>query len=561
MESQGLCFTYRGSGTAALRGLDFRQERGEFVVLMGASGAGKSTFCRCLNGLIPNFQKGELTGSLAVCGESVSDRPTHESARKVGLVFQDFEAQLFCSSTDLELAFGPENLCLPPAEILGRVVELMPFLGLDGLERREPATLSGGEKQRLAIGAVLAMAPQLLVLDEPTSDLDPEGKDAVFAIATALRKSGMGVLAVEHETDRALAADLVVLLVNGRVKAAGPPRRVLVRRELLEQSGVRPPDLCEAFLALGDEEPPFTVEEATQRLLENGWYFDGVEQAALVQEEEKRRAAYGDVLVKAENLSHRYEGARTAVNEVSFEIRAGEFVALVGQNGCGKTTLLNHFNGLLAPTRGVVRIYGKPTTEHSLAELGRRVGYVFQNPDHQIFADTVFDEVAFAPRNQSLDGQQVSKRVNEALTAVELSGKEKEDPFSLTKGERQRVAVASVLAAKPEILLFDEPTTGLDHRQQRLMMDLIRKLNEQGHTVVMITHSMWAVTHYAHRCLVMHEGKLLADGPVRQVFADVELLASASLSAPPLVRFSTEMGVTVLTAEELRQCLVTREEE
>lgn len=559
IETRGLGFTYRGSTTPALRGVDYRQERGDFVVVMGASGAGKSTFCCCLNGLIPNFVKGELTGSLSVCGELVSRKPTYELARKVALVFQDFETQLFCTSAELELAFGPENLRTPPAEIRRRLDELVPFLGLDGLERREPATLSGGEKQRLALGAALAMAPELLVLDEPTSDLDPAGTAEVFRIAAALRRAGMSILMVEHETEPALAADWVVVLANGKVRTEGRPREVLSQFDLLEQCGVRAPDLCQAFASVGDTDPPFTPEEARQRLLTNGWYIDADEYSVMVEADAEREAHYGDAVIEVEHLTHCYDTGAAAVNDVSFEIRSGEFVAIVGQNGCGKTTLVNHFNRLLDPTEGVVRIDGKPTTEYSATQLGRRVGYGFQNPDHQIFAETVFAEAAFAPRNLGLSEQQVAKQVAAALAAVDLAGKEKEDPFSLTKGERQRLAVASALAAKPEILILDEPTTGLDHRQQRQLLDLIRQLNEDGRTIIMVTHSMWAVTHYAHRCLVMHNGRVLVDGPVRSVFAKKDLLQKASLAPPPLVQFTAGIGALMLTEDEFRQCLVTEE--
>ena len=259
-------------------------------------------------------------------------------------------------------------------------------------------------------------------------------------------------------------------------------------------------------------------------------------------------------------LVFRYGDASPAVDDVSLEITAGEFVALVGQNGCGKTTLAKHLNGLHVPTEGEVRILGKTTSEWTLRELGRRVGYVFQNPDHQIFANTVLDEVAFGARNYGLPEETVQEKVEAALAVTGLAGREQEDPFNLTRGERQQLAVASVLATDPEILVLDEPTTGLDYHGQVAILNLIRRLNESGKTIIMITHSMWIVAEYADRCVIMSGGRVVRDGDVRSCFSDPKLLESLYLEAPEAVRIGYEFGLVVRSVNEIVDCLERMEE-
>jgi len=249
-----------------------------------------------------------------------------------------------------------------------------------------------------------------------------------------------------------------------------------------------------------------------------------------------------------------------ALEGADLSVRRGEFLAVVGQNGSGKTTLVKHFNGLLEPTGGSVRVDGEETVKQGVRKLGQRVGYVFQNPDHQIFSDTVFDEVAFGPKIRGMEEGEIEERVQEALTAVGLSGYEKEDPFGLTKGERQRVAVASVLAVRPEVLILDEPTTGLDYAEQRSMMDLVRLLNEAGSTIIIVTHTMWVVAEYAHRTVVVRDGGIVLSGTVREVFAKEDDLRDASLRPPHIVSLSNTLGFTTLSVEEMLEVTETEKE-
>lgn len=555
---RGLGFRYRGAKEAALRGVNLGLEEGEFVVVMGPSGAGKSTLCTTLNGLIPHFTRGAMEGEVEVRG-----RPTHEGrvgefAGEVGLVFQDFEAQLFSTNVELEVAFGPENFAVEREEIERRVRESLGRVRLTGLEERQPATLSGGQKQRLAIASVLSIGPRILCLDEPTTDLDPVGKLGVFRIAAELRElEDVTLVIVEHETEETLGADRIVLLENGGIVCDRPTGEVLRDVELMRQTGVMPLQVPDLFAKLGieAEDRPLTPEEGLEELRRRGSSVSEEGYRRLVAADERREESYGEPVIEVRGLSHRYPNGLTALEGVDLSVRRGEFLAVLGQNGSGKTTLVKHFNGLLAPTGGEVSVGGEETASQGLQKLGRTVGYVFQNPDHQIFSDTVQDEVAFGPKIRELPDGEVAERVGEALEAVGLSGYEEEDPFGLTKGERQRVAVASVLAVRPEVLILDEPTTGLDHGEQRSMMGLVRSLNESGSTIVIVTHTMWVVAEYAHRVAVVKDGRVAMSGSVREVFAQEEELLDAALRPPHVVTMSNSLGYTALSVEEMASIL------
>ncbi len=556
VEVLDLSFRYRAAGAHALKGLTFNIEEGQFTVIMGRSGAGKSTLCYCLNGLIPHFLRGEMEGHVRIFGLDTRAYRVAELARLAGLVFQDFEAQLFSTNVELEVAFGPENFGLPVEEIRRRVRDSLQAVKLTGYEHRQPAYLSGGQKQRLAIASILSIQPRLLVMDEPTTDLDPIGKMEVFETADVLRRrSDSTTVIVEHETEEAIKADRILIISEGRLVASGPPNQVLVDVPLLEQSGVMPPQTAHLFYLLGSPLRPLTVEQALEALASEGWQVSPERYAEALHDSP---AGYGDPVIWVEKLEHVYPGGVKALSGISLEIREGEFLAILGQNGSGKTTLVKHFNGLLKPTSGTVWVKGVDTRKASVNELGRIVGYVFQNPDHQIFAQTVYEEVAFGPRLYGLPRDEVDRRVKQSLESVNLSGRQDADPFLLTKGERQRVAVASILAAKPEVIVLDEPTTGLDYLELLGMMELVRHLNEQGHTIVVVTHSMWVAAQYAHRIVVINDGKIIADGTPREVFSREAVLAEAFLKPPPIVRLGNKLGTPFLSVEEAAEVFVRR---
>lgn len=547
---EGLTFSYAGKNKPALKNISARIEDGSFVCIMGHGGAGKSSLCYTFNALIPKFFRGDYSGRVLLRGKEAAIQSVAQLSHTVGLSLQDFEAQLFSTNVELEMAFGPENHGLPRPEIERRIQHYLGVIGLEPFRQRQPATLSGGQKQRLAIGSVLAMEPDILVLDEPTTDLDPKGANEVLLLAHSLRQAGRTLLMVLPEPEMALEADQVWLMREGELIAQGHPIEILTDLPALKSCGVKLPSFIELFMALDWPGLPLTLNQALT-LIEGHQL---IKNQTPAYQPETLDQTQGPVILQAEDLTYAYPfGEKKALKGINLTIHDGEFIALLGQNGSGKTTLAKHFNGLLKALTGRVWVEGKPITAYDHKALARKVGYVFQNPDHQIFARTVEEEIGFGLKVLGVDPKTIRKRVTGALEVVELQGYEKQIPFTLTKGERQRVAVASVLAAQPQVIILDEPTTGLDYQHQMSIMELLKALNRKGHTIIIITHSMWVAAEYARRTAVLKDGTVLLDGPTRRVFADQSALALASLSPPPLVQLSNRLGLQGLTLEQIVQ--------
>ncbi|MDY7031634.1 MAG: energy-coupling factor transporter ATPase [Thermodesulfobacteriota bacterium] len=553
---KGVNFCYKNGKVKALDDINLEFESGEVVVIMGPTGAGKSTLCHTLNGLIPHLIKGEFNGSVTINGLNTQIHKTKKLAPVLGLIFQDFETQLFSTNVELEVAFGPENIGLPREEIKNRVNESLKFVRLNGFEQRQPATLSGGQKQRLAIASVLSLNPQILCMDEPTTDLDPIGRKEIFAVTRELNSLNIKtIIIVEHETEEIIDSDRIVLMEKGKILTIASTHQVLRNVSLLRNLGIMPVQVTELFFDLGSSTLPLTPGEAKKLFEEKGWSISEDTYNNFSKKDSEQRVKWGKNIIQAKNLSHWYDGRTPAIQDVDLIISEGEFLAIVGQNGSGKTTLVKHFNGLLLPTTGSVYVEDKNTQDKDTCALSRIVGYVFQNPDHQIFAERIADEVAFGPKLHGLSEHEVNYRVEEALEAVGLQDFRDEDPFVLTKGQRQRVAVASVLASKPKVIVLDEPTTGLDYKELRGMMELVKKLNAAGHTIIIVTHTMWVVAEYAHRVVVMGGGRIVLDGPTREVFSKEEELKALFLKPPAIVSLGNSLGYTTLSIEEFKNCM------
>jgi energy-coupling factor transport system ATP-binding protein len=538
----GLTCRYEDGTRPALEDVAFELPPGALAVVMGATGAGKSTLARCLTRIVPCFLPAEVRGEVAVLGESVADRRVGELAGRVGMVFQDFEAQIFSTDVTQEMVFALEHTGVAPGGMPARIEHALATVGLPGFEGRDPTTLSGGEKQRLAIAALLALEPPVMLFDEPTTDLDPVGREEVFDVLGALRGRGTTLVVIEHDAQAAIDADLLLFLHAGRVVAQGPPARLLTDDSACRAAGVRAPDVTRVFAALGLPDPPLDVDAAAARLRGAGM--------APAPPADPPPRPRGDALISARRLGHRYPDGRVALADVDCDVGRGEFVALIGRNGSGKTTFAKHLNGLLAPTSGEIRLGGTPVAQLPLERLAQRVGFVFQDPDHQLFAGSVAEEVAFGPRNVGLPPSEVDARVAEALAAVELDARD-DDPFLLDKGARQRLAVAAVLALRPELLVLDEPTTGLDAGEQERMMQLLARLHSAGRTIVIITHTPWVVAEYAERVVLLERGRLRYDGPVRPFLADDALTAAAGFRPPDVTRLGRLLGVTPRSVDEL----------
>ncbi len=551
---ENLSFYYADEKRPALNGIDLEIGDGEFVLVTGASGSGKSSLARCLNGLIPHFYGGRLGGRVTVDGLDVSLHAPKEMATRVGMVFQDPENQLVTADVEREIAFGMENLALPRQEIAKRLEEALDTVGIAALRKRQLHTLSGGEKQKVAIASVLALKPEVLVLDEPTSELDPQGAEEVLATVQRLNDElGMTVVLVEHRLERVVhLVDRLIVLSAGRVIADGRPGQVLERQyDRLCRAGVGIPPLIRLVHGLQERGvpvtgAPLTVKEG-RRLLER--VYTGIGGFPAVGD---ARGGAGDPVIETENLWYAYKHPYAALKGIDLSIGRGEFVAVMGRNAAGKTTLVKHFIGLLKPSRGRVRVNGLDIVKTTVAELARHVGYVFQDPNDHLFAETVEEEVATTLRG--LGFSDVHRRVGEVLEQFDLTPYARQYPRFLSGGQKQRVALATVLAARPQVLILDEPTRGMDQQLKDYLMRFLCEYRDGGNTVIIVTHDVEMVAEYAQRVILLGEGKIVVDGDRRQV------LSRALLFSPQINRVFqgfARLGVPqeILTPEEALQLL------
>lgn len=543
LQVSGLRFQYGGAAAEALRGIDLELRGGQHALLMGPTGAGKTTLCCALRGLLGTFIDGSLegeirSGDILIAPASGGTHHVATLSSQVGLVFQDFERQLFSTTVVKEVAFGPENLGLTSLEIRRRVDWALDLVGLGGYESRAPAKLSGGEKQRLAIASVLALRPRILILDEPTTDLDPAGKESVYALRERIAAEVELLVMAEHEIEPALSFERIMIMTGGRIVADGG-RELLFQPRMFETNAVQPyePAAIAAEIGIDTLEAKAVGQAVAGRL----------SREQTPGPRPTGRAAREAVSLTGVGFSY---GPSTILEDFNVSIGEGEFVALLGHNGCGKTTLAKLMAGLLQPSRGTVRLLEEDIAGRGFGWIATRAGYVFQNPDHQIFASTIGDEISFGPRNMGLDARETARRVDEVIRIVGLEGLREADPFTLPKGCRQMVAVASVLAMQPRLLILDEPTTGLDLSGQRAILELLQQLNRSGHTILIITHSMRAALEYATRTVLMKNGRIIADGPSEEVFYG-DALEAAGLRAPPIVAIGKAAGARVRSAAQL----------
>lgn len=484
-----------GKPVDSLKHVSFDIKSGSFVGVIGPTGAGKSTLCMALAGIIPNLADGTMTGLVEVNGMNNSRHSVSALSERIGYVQQDPEAQLFCASVEDEIAFPLENRGIAPDIIDKQIDVMLDLVGMTGYRKRVPTSLSGGQMQRVAIAAALAAEPDVLILDEPTAALDPEGKQEVFDVLERIRQTrSMTVIMAEQDTEHiAYWADQVLFMVNGELVRNGDASLFVREKGLLESSGVQVAD------------DPLPQVKAVQ-------------QGKKHKKDKKNQPERSkDVVISLDHVSYQYErggNASKALDDVTFDIERGSFIGLIGRNGSGKTTLAKHLNGLIRPTQGTVTVDGLDASKHSVGEMAAHVGFVFQNPDHQIFCSTTKEEIAFGPAALGLDGATVFKRVDEMLTLFDLHRYEDVSPATLGYGERRAVALSSVLAMRTPILVLDEPTAGLDHRLAARFLGTIEKLNQRGVTIVMISHDMRAVYRYCTHVLELEDGKVVQYGPI-----------------------------------------------
>jgi energy-coupling factor transport system ATP-binding protein len=552
IEVRGLHYAYRGHEDApVLKGINLDVRRSEFLVLAGRTGAGKSTLCYALLGLVPHSFGGSMEGSVRVCGIDTSRATVNEMARRASLVMQSAESQLVGLTAIEDVQFGLENLGLAPAEIVERSRRALAEVRLERFADASPWSLSGGQKQRLAIAAALAFHPEVLVLDNPTAELDPLGKaETLETIARLNRELGMTIVMVNQELEEIVEyASRLVIMDGGRVALEGPVADVLDEAETLRRVGVKLPDVTEVAYQLRRRgrwqgRLPSSVDEARVRIEELiPSPPDAVsEHAGSIAEKPATSAAQAEELIRCEALRYKYPAGPEVLRGIDLTIHRGEFVALMGPNGSGKTTLAKHFNGLLKPTAGRVVVEGIDTRERTVAQFATRVGYVFQNPDHQIFAHTAATELAFGPQNLGWPSERIAAAVERTLADLGLPDQASAAPFFMGLAERKLLALGSVLIMGPDVLVLDEPATGADFGVAQRIMRLISALHEAGLTVLIITHDVSLAAIYAERLLVMSEGRLLLDGPPRELFQRGRELESCFVTPPTVARLAAALG-------------------
>jgi len=530
-----LTYTYPQRSVPALHDVSWDVADGEFVLLAGPSGSGKSTLLRCLNGLVPHFSGGTVAGQVTVAGIDAVAVGPRVLSRHVGFVAQDPEAQAVLDRVEGEIAFALENAAVPPVEMRLRVEEVLDLLDLTPLRDRPLHTLSGGERQRLAIAAALALRPRVLVLDEPTSQLDPQSAEDVLRALVRLNEDlGLTIVLAEHRLERIVRyADRLTYLDGGRVVADGPVR------ETLPGLPVAPP-LAQLAGALGWRPAPLTVKEARPFVATSPLIGAGLRPAptsalsvADVAPPSAPLPPSMPPVLEVSDLRYSYNGHQT-LRDVSLSVAPGEAVALVGRNGAGKSTLLKCITGLLRGQAGEVRVNGRPTRGRDVADICREIGYLPQNADDLLFADTVADEVRATLRNHGLP--QTPAEVAERLAWLGLGEVAEVYPRDLSVGQRQRVALAAVTATRPRLLLLDEPTRGLDRLAKEALAALWRGWLAEGAALLLVTHDVELAATIATRTVMLSQGEVIAAGPTREV------LTGAPQFAPQMARLFPGRG-------------------
>ena len=550
VEIRDLHYSYPNARAQALRGVDLTVDEGEFILLTGPSGCGKTTFCRCLNGLIPHFYQGELEGEVTVTGLSIRENSTAKLAQNVGLIFQNPDNQIFALTVEKDVAFGLENLGIPKELMLEAIDWALEKTGISHLRERGTHELSGGQKQRLSIASILAMRPKILVLDEPTSFLDPLGAIRIFKVLEALnRDHGMTIILIEHRVDLASQyVDRVILVSDGRILRTGAPEEVFTLEET-RLTGVGIPKILELSKRLNQRglafEPlPLSPDSFIEQLERNIPPMDVRRvKKTVVQDLEGFTGEHSmSPIIRVEDVSYTYPSGVQALNGVSLTIHKGEFVAIMGENGAGKTTLVKHFNGLLRPQKGRIMVDDVDVSQVSVASLARKVGLVFQNPDDQLFSENVESEISFALNNFGFEKEVVEKRVDWALNLLNLEQYRKSSPFILSGGERKRVALASVLAWDPEIVVLDEPTIGQDYAQKEKLRHFLMQLRTQGKTTIIVTHDVEFVAECKPRIVLMADGGIIADGSTKEIMTNAEAMERASVSPPEITKIFSRLS-------------------
>ena len=593
IELNNLSFTYAGRSEPSLKNIDFSIEEGEFVLITGPTGCGKTTLLKCLMGIIPHESEGTMSGDILINNLNTKDVSLTSLATNIGLVQQNPDDQIFSLIVEDEVAFGPENLNLPIEDIEKKVTRALKQVGLTEYREKSIQNLSGGQKQRAVIASILAMEPSVLLLDEPASQLDPKGAEEILSVITRLNEEvNSTIILVEHRIHEvAPLADRIIIMVEGRVILDASTDEVFKEHiDLFYRLGLRLPETIELFHRLDLDGTPLTEDQAHMILGKNlSWanefkrndnpcqhvnYFACFEKTlgsnlvSLVytednnyhcssmtsqndnharQKPEKKECRHTKIeetpAIVLEDAWFAYDDENWIIEEINLEIKAGEIVALLGNNGSGKSTLLLNMCGIFKPGRGQVTVLGKNTRKVKPESLVGDVAVVFQDPGLMLFCDQVLHEVSFGPRNLKLRKSIIESNVQEATKAMTIQDLVCEPPQSLSNGQRLRVAVASILSMKPRILLLDEPTSGQDRRNIISLMSHIKELAANNTTTVFITHDLETALKYADRIIFMKNGRIAAKGSPNVLFSNWDLLKELSIKPTKCLSLSHRLGL------------------
>ncbi|MFD2923587.1 ABC transporter ATP-binding protein [Halobacillus naozhouensis] len=519
--------------------INFSIDEGERLLLLGPSGCGKSTLTYALNGIYPRELDGMMTGEIKFRDIPVESYFPGEMSQHVGVVFQDPESQFCMITVEDEVAFGLENINTPVERISARIDYALQLVGLKGVRQRSIQTLSGGQKQKLALACVLAMEPELLILDEPTANLDPIAtRDFIQTIEILQKEKGFALLVIEHQLDGWVSFIERGLMINrsGGIFYDGPIRHgMAMHSRTLQSQGIAMPAVTELVMESGwlhqCEYFPLTVHDVI-----TGW--KGSKEQVMLSSLAKESLPPSTIL-QLSSISWSKSNTRI-ISGVSMQIRKGEFIAIIGGNGSGKTSLSRVMAGLQMPTEGECLFHGKPLSSWKEIDLRQHIGYVFQNPEHQLIADTVFEEIAFSLRIQDIDERKIDQQVREVLNMCQLEGVAERHPYTLSQGQKRRLSVATMIVEHQDLLILDEPTFGQDAQSTKQLMNLLAQRQKSGATIVMVTHDMELVDEYADRAFVVHEGEVVADGHPHHLWRD-HSLAKWQLQYPVRVQLQQQM--------------------
>lgn len=533
---ENLKYKYPGADHLALNGITLSIEKGEFIGIVGQNGAGKSTLCQAMIGLVPQFYHGAYGGSVKIKERLAEKVPVQELCEDVGLIFQNPFNQLSGARDTVygEVAYGLQNLGIRREEMKARIEKVLKQLDIWQYRDRNPFDLSGGQMQRVAIASILVMQPEVIILDEPTSQLDPEGTEEVFRVVDQLSRTGKTIIMVEQKLEKmAKYCDRLILMQDGKVVDFDTPEKIFARDDLNEM-GIQPPAFVRISKQMGlvnaDGTYPVTLESTVALFEQQSCDTDRIRG---VRPEGKRtaRTQRSEALFQMEDVSFSYQKHVPVLEHLHLSLDQ-RTTAIIGQNGAGKTTLVRLLKGLLKPVSGTVYFGREDISKKTVAMLAGKVGYVFQNPDDQIFKYNVLDEVMFGPLNIGMNQEEAKEKALKALEMMGLSGKEKENPYDLEMYERKMVAIASVVAMNTDVVILDEPTIAQDYPGKKRIGEMIERLSGAGKLVVAILHDMDFVAENFERVIVMAHGTILADGTAEEVFAGDAVLKEARLQKP-----------------------------